>query len=123
MVSPLLNDTFDFTTPGPEAKIRRLRKIILALSVLYYERDQSAVPDWYYDTLSVELAFMQTLHPQVECPLREAFADWTGETGAFLPFNEGQHLADVLWEAFEEGNYPPYLAGKGSFAVDTDEQE
>jgi len=74
-----------------EERIHRLRRLVLAHSVLYYSMGETAVPDAQFDAWAYELVELQKTHPEASGRVyyhREAFADFTGETGFDLPLTE-----------------------------------
>jgi hypothetical protein len=78
--------------PGTmEERIHRLRRIVLAHSVLYYSLGDSVVPDEQFDKWAYELVELQKTHPESAKRVlyhRDAFLDFTGETGFDLPLTD-----------------------------------
>jgi hypothetical protein len=71
-----------------EENIHRLRRVVLAHSVLYYKLGDSIVPDSQFDAWAYELVGLQKDHPEASEAVyyhREAFRGFTGETGYDLP--------------------------------------
>lgn len=74
-----------------EERIHRLRRVVLAHSVLYYSMGESVVPDTQFDAWAYELVELQKTHPESSKRVlyhQEAFADFTGETGFDLPLTD-----------------------------------
>lgn len=82
--------------------IKRRRYQILVHSCIYYEYDTNLIPDWKYDKWAHELAELQQKHPRIAAkqPYAEAFKDYDGSTGAFLPIHDAniQITAKMLVE-------------------------
>ena len=68
-------------------KIRQRRTQMLVHSYLYYEMDENVVDDHKWQQWADELVELQK-QKKVIGFYDEAFADWTGASGAFLPFDE-----------------------------------
>ena len=68
--------------------IRRRRGQMLVHSYIYYKRDENLITDFDFDKWAFELAELQNKYPELakECPYADAFEDWDGSTGAFLPY-------------------------------------
>lgn len=74
-----------------EERIHRLRRIILLHSVLYYSMGTTLVEDAQFDAWAYELVELQKTHPEASERVyyhRDAFADFTGETGFDLPLTD-----------------------------------
>lgn len=74
-----------------EERIHRLRRIVLLHSVLYYSMGETLVPDAQFDKWAYELVELQKTHPEASGRVyyhRDAFADFTGETGFDLPLTD-----------------------------------
>lgn len=70
--------------------IHRRRRQILVHSVLYYKLNENIITDHKFDQWAVELAELQRAYPRASLSVNymyDAFKDFTGETGAFLPLN------------------------------------
>ncbi len=88
-----------------KARINQLRRSIHVHSVMYYQLNESTIPDHTYDAWSRELALLQKAFPQLkEGGYRpDLFADWTGETGFHLPVTpQMECLANQLLEAHRQ---------------------
>ena len=75
----------------PIAQLIQQRRLqMLVHSYLYYELDQSIIPDSTWSQWAVELSELQTKHPQIAAKVcySKAFANWDGSTGAFLPLQD-----------------------------------
>lgn len=71
--------------------IHRRRRQILVHSILYYKLDANLIPDHTFDEWAAELAYLQKAHPRISLSVNyhyDAFSDFTGETGAFLPLRD-----------------------------------
>lgn len=74
-------------------KIRQRRTQMLVHSYLYYEMDENVIDDHKWQEWADELVELHTAWFRFNAPkpigfYDEAFADWTGASGAFLPFDE-----------------------------------
>lgn len=71
-------------------KIQQRRYQILVHSYIYYECNTNLIDDSTFDKWGVELVKLQTEHPELAKSVvwHEAFADWSGSTGAFLPYKD-----------------------------------
>lgn len=67
-------------------KIRQRRSQMLIHSYLYYELDENIVSDDKWQQWADELVELQKQKTKIGF-YDEAFADWTGASGAFLPFD------------------------------------
>ena len=80
-----------FTTEEePIAALIQQRRIqMLIHSRLYYKCDYNVVSDMKFDKWARELAELQKKHPTIASRVcfAEAFEDWDGSTGAFLPLD------------------------------------
>lgn len=74
-----------------EELIHRRRRQVLVHSILYYGLNESIIDDATFDKWARELAELQRAHPgaseRVEY-MREAFRDFTGDTGFDLPLTD-----------------------------------
>lgn len=97
-----------------EELIHRRRRQILVHSIIYYRLNENIIPDAVFDAWAKELAALQSDNLQLSESIpymRYAFADWTGETGAFLPLMDrraGKVAADVL-ESYKKSLTVPSL--------------
>lgn len=88
--------------------IQRRRLQILVHSCLYYELDKSIITDTQFDTWGKELVELQAKYPNIADRIcyHEAFKDWEGNTGAFLPYkdpwvlNKAYYLLQLRGENF-----------------------
>ncbi len=67
-------------------KIRQRRIQMLVHSYLYYEMDENVIDDHKWQVWADELVELQKQKATIGF-YDEAFADWTGASGAFLPFD------------------------------------
>ena len=67
---------------------RRLQ--LLIHSCIYYNMDTNIIDDRQWDIWAKELVQLQTKYPLESSKVKwaEAFKDWDGSTGAFLPLND-----------------------------------
>ena len=72
------------------ALIKRRRLQLLVHSCIYYGMDRNIIDDHTFDKWSDELVTLQHDYPEVSKQVEwyEAFKDWDGSTGAFLPVND-----------------------------------
>jgi hypothetical protein len=72
------------------ALIKRRRLQLLIHSCIYYGMDQNLIDDSTFDKWSDELVKLQAEYPEVSKQVEwyDAFKDWDGSTGAFLPLND-----------------------------------
>ena len=87
----------DFLKPEEPAgtlseKIRQRRTQILVHSYIYYHMDTNVVSDDMWQQWADELVSLQEMWETLGMTKKinfydEAFADWTGASGAFLPFD------------------------------------
>jgi hypothetical protein len=70
--------------------IQQRRLQLLVHSCLYYELDTSIVSDSKWSAWAKELAQLQKSYPDISMKViwADAFADWSGGTGAFLPLRD-----------------------------------
>lgn len=68
-------------------KIRQRRTQMLVHSYLYYELDENIVDDHKWQQWADELVELQKQKSEIGF-YDEAFHDWTGASGAFLPFDD-----------------------------------
>lgn len=68
-------------------KIRQRRIQMLVHSYLYYEMDENVVDDHKWQQWADELVELQKQKSVIGF-YDEAFSDWTGASGAFLPFDD-----------------------------------
>lgn len=94
-------------------KIQRRRYQMLVHSNIYYGQDKSLITDYQFDMWGKELAQLQHDYPEIAGKLdwADAFVDWDGSTGAFLPYTdpEIQRIADRLLDE-SKSFYAPELA-------------
>ena len=71
-------------------RIQHLRLLMLVHSRIYYVLNNNLISDKEFDTLAKELAMLQKEHPDIseKVDWADAFADWDGSTGAFLPLDD-----------------------------------
>ncbi len=85
--------TYELFT-GPELDIAELiqqrRLQMLVHSCLYYEMDTNLISDKQWSEWAVELAHLQTQYPDIAKQViwSDAFEDWDGTSGAFLPLRD-----------------------------------
>lgn len=83
-----------------EEKIKRLRRIVLVHSIIYYRLNRSIMPDAMFDEIAYELASYQKTCPEFCMEvnyLPEEFKDFTGETGYHLPLYNGPATQTAIW--------------------------
>jgi hypothetical protein len=68
-------------------KIKQRRIQMLVHSYLYYELDHNVVSDHKWQEWADELVELQKRKDTIGF-YDEAFSDWTGASGAFLPFDQ-----------------------------------
>lgn len=68
-------------------KIRQRRIQMLVHSYLYYELDDTVIDDHTWQRWADELVQLQSRKQNIGF-YDEAFSDWTGASGAFLPFDQ-----------------------------------
>ena len=71
-------------------RIQHLRLLMLVHSRIYYVLNNNLISDKEFDALAKELATLQKEHPDISKKVdwADAFADWDGSTGAFLPLDD-----------------------------------
>ena len=72
------------------ALIKRRRLQLLIHSCIYYGMDTNLIDDSTFDKWSAELVKLQAEYPEISKQVEwyDAFKDWDGSTGAFLPLND-----------------------------------
>lgn len=77
--------------------IQQRRYQLLVHSCLYYEFDTNIVSDKKWDAWAKELVKLQSDYSQISEKIEwyEAFKDWDGSTGAFLPLKDSRVLRIV----------------------------
>lgn len=72
------------------AMIKRRRLQLLVHSCIYYGMDMNLIDDVTFDRWSDELVKLQAEYPDISKQVEwyDAFKDWDGSTGAFLPIND-----------------------------------
>lgn len=87
--------------PGAvEERIHHLRRIVLVHSILYYRFDLTVISDFQFDAWGQELAALQHAnHNASERVLyhREAYREFGGESGYFLPLYDKRATQRALW--------------------------
>ena len=70
--------------------IKRRRLQLLIHSCIYYSMDTNLIDDSTFDKWSDELVKLQAEYPEISKQVEwyDAFKDWDGSTGAFLPLND-----------------------------------
>lgn len=70
--------------------IKRRRLQLLVHSCIYYRLNDNIIDDHTFDRWSDELVKLQADNPDISKQVEwyEAFKDWDGSTGAFLPIND-----------------------------------
>lgn len=70
--------------------IQRRRLQLLIHSFIYYELNKNIVSDHEFDRWSKELVTLQADNPELldRIVYAEAFNDWDGSTGAYLPYKD-----------------------------------
>lgn len=78
-------------------KIRQRRIQMLVHSYLYYEMDENVIDDHKWQEWADELVELQKQKMNIGF-YDEAFSDWTGASGAFLPFDDWvkKRAADLI---------------------------
>ena len=71
-------------------RIQHLRLLMLVHSRIYYVLNNNLISDKEFDAFAKELAVLQKEHPDIseKVDWADAFADWDGSTGAFLPLDD-----------------------------------
>lgn len=69
--------------------IQRRRMQVLVHSCLYYGMNTNLVSDFQFDRWGAELVNLQKEYPHIaeRVAYHNAFKDWDGSTGAFLPYD------------------------------------
>lgn len=93
--------------------IQQRRLQMLVHSRIYYELDTNIISDHQWAKLATELAQLQQQYPEIAARVcyAEAFQDWDGSTGAFLPLKDEWVVrkADQLLHLHtREGNHVEY---------------
>lgn len=70
--------------------INRRQFQILIHSYIYYQLNQNIITDSTFDAWCKELAYLIEMHPEMvkQSEYYEAYKEFDGSTGAFLPFNQ-----------------------------------
>ena len=61
--------------------IKRLRRMMIVHSYLYYRMDAPVISDDAWQDIANDLAEIQQMYPEPIGYFDELFADWTGDTG------------------------------------------
>ena len=71
-------------------KIQQRRLQMLVHSYIYYVLGENIVPDYKWSSWAINLAQLQEIHPDIAESVcyADAFKDWDGSTGAFLPLDD-----------------------------------
>lgn len=71
-------------------RILHVRLLLLIHSKIYYDMDHNIFSDKKWDELARELVKLQKDYPNIseQVDWYDAFKDWDGSTGAFLPLND-----------------------------------
>ena len=87
---PKLYETFKDKDLEIAELIQRRRLQILIHSCIYYGMNKNIISDFQFDKWSEELELLQFLYPEISerVPWYQAFEDWDGSTGAFLPIDD-----------------------------------
>lgn len=86
--------TYDVFTNERDLQIAELiqqrRLQMLVHSCLYYELDTNLISDKTWSDWAKELAQLQVVYPEISSKViwADAFKDWDGTTGAFLPLRD-----------------------------------
>lgn len=66
------------------------RRQVLVHSIIYYRWNESLISDHTFDEWSKELFELQLQYPELatQCEWAEAYKDFDGSTGAFLPLSD-----------------------------------
>ena len=83
-------ETFSGTELSIAQLIQRRRLQLLVHSCIYYELDRNIISDTQFDLWGKELVELQANYPNVAERIcyHEAFKNWEGNTGAFLPYRD-----------------------------------
>ena len=100
-----LYDIFDGEDLQIAQLIQRRRLQILVHACIYYGLNDNIIPDATYDKWENELVKLQNDYPEIanKVVYAEAFKDWDGSTGAFLPYYELNIVAKA--RMLVENNY------------------
>lgn len=82
-----------------KSKIRQRRAQMLVHSCIYYELNDNIISDHKWQEWAFELAELQNNNPEC-CKIDfydDAFKDWNGSTGAFLPIKELWIVRKAQW--------------------------
>lgn len=73
-------------------KILKRRYQMLVHSHIYYGLNKNIISDFQFDDWAKELVQLQEKYPDIakQVEWAEAFDGWTGDTGAFLPYNDAR---------------------------------
>lgn len=71
-------------------RIKQRRLQLLVHSCIYYNLNRNVISDKKWDEWAKELVKLQADYPEIskQVDYYEAFADWDGSTGAFLPLKD-----------------------------------
>lgn len=71
-------------------KIQQRRLQMLVHSYIYYVLDDNIIEDYTWSMWASELAKLQKQYPDISKRVMyyDKFSDWTGDSGAFLSFDE-----------------------------------
>ena len=72
------------------SKIKRRRLQLLVNSCIYYNMDNNIISDAQWDKWAKELVALQSFNPEISKKVDwyDAFKDWDGSSGAFLPLKD-----------------------------------
>lgn len=70
--------------------IQRRRLQMMVHSYIYYVLGENIITDYTWSNWAMNLVYLQEMHPHISANVcyAEAFKDWDGSTGAYLPFDE-----------------------------------
>lgn len=76
-------------------KIQQRRLQMLVHSYIYYDCNNSIVPDSQWAEWAYELKDLQETYPDIAdaVPYKDGFENWDANTGAFLPYSQPQIIA------------------------------
>ena len=85
-----LYDLFSGEDLAIAEKILQRRNQMLIHSFIYYRLNDNIISDYQWSQWAVELAVLQKEYPDIakQVPWHEAFKDWDGSSGAFLPLDD-----------------------------------
>lgn len=96
------------------AKISYLQRRIIVWSIMYYENDESCVPDYVYDSVSHQLAdlYKEVTKEELEkSTYYYAMFDFDGNTGFDIPSRLTKkdraylgHIANVVYKQWKKEN-------------------